>query len=100
MSQRPTDPDKLKDYAKLVFGALGGALTSALIGLGDRLGLYQAVGAGRACRRAGVAPTCGGLPGRHWIVGERRLDGCQPQTGDAIRPSCGLLEQLGPCRTI
>ncbi|MGE4605203.1 MAG: class I SAM-dependent methyltransferase, partial [Myxococcota bacterium] len=43
MSQRPTDPDKLKDYAKLVFGALGGAMTSALIGLGDRLGLYHAM---------------------------------------------------------
>lgn len=43
MSQRPTDPDKLKQYAKLVFGALGGAMTSALIGLGDRLGLYHAM---------------------------------------------------------
>jgi 2-polyprenyl-3-methyl-5-hydroxy-6-metoxy-1,4-benzoquinol methylase len=43
MSQPPTDPDKLKDYAKLVFGALGGAMTSALIGLGDRLGLYDAM---------------------------------------------------------
>ncbi len=43
MSQRPPDPDKLKDYAKLVFGALGGAMTSALIGLGDRLGLYTAM---------------------------------------------------------
>jgi len=43
MSQRPIDPDKLKDYAKLVFGALGGAMTSALIGLGDRLGLYAAL---------------------------------------------------------
>jgi len=43
MSRRPMDPDKLKEYAKLVFGALGGAMTSALIGLGDRLGLFQAM---------------------------------------------------------
>jgi len=41
MSQRPIDSDKLKDYAKRVFGALGGAMTSALIGLGDRLGLFR-----------------------------------------------------------
>jgi 2-polyprenyl-3-methyl-5-hydroxy-6-metoxy-1,4-benzoquinol methylase len=38
-SSKP-DPDKLKAYAKLVFGALGGAMTSALIGLGDKLGLF------------------------------------------------------------
>ena len=41
------DPEKLKTKAKLVFGALGGAMTSAMIGLGDRLGLYRAMaGAG------------------------------------------------------
>jgi 2-polyprenyl-3-methyl-5-hydroxy-6-metoxy-1,4-benzoquinol methylase len=34
------DPDKLKDYAKRVFGALGGAMTSTMIYLGDQLGLY------------------------------------------------------------
>ncbi|MDJ0866757.1 MAG: methyltransferase domain-containing protein [Myxococcota bacterium] len=45
--ERPLDPDRLKDYAKLVFGALGGAMTSAMICLGDRLGLFRALaGAG------------------------------------------------------
>ena len=39
--KRAVDSDKLKDYAKLVFGALGGAMTSTLIGLGDRLGLFE-----------------------------------------------------------
>lgn len=39
------DPDRLKAKAKLVFGALGGAMTSAMIGLGDRLGLYRALAA-------------------------------------------------------
>jgi 2-polyprenyl-3-methyl-5-hydroxy-6-metoxy-1,4-benzoquinol methylase len=48
-SPAPLDPEKLKDYAKLVFGALGGAMTSAMIFLGDRLGLYRAL--------AGGAPT-------------------------------------------
>ncbi len=40
MSERPLDPDRLKDYAKLVFGALGGAMTSSMIYLGDAMGLY------------------------------------------------------------
>lgn len=40
---RELDPDKLKDYAKLVFGALGGAMTSTMICLGDQLGLYSAL---------------------------------------------------------
>lgn len=35
------DADALKDYAKLVFGALGGAMTSTMIFLGDRLGLFR-----------------------------------------------------------
>ena len=34
------DPQLLKEYATGVFGALGGAMTSAMIYLGDRLGLY------------------------------------------------------------
>ncbi len=41
------DKEKLKEFAKTVFGALGGATTSAMIHLGDRLGLYRALaGAG------------------------------------------------------
>jgi 2-polyprenyl-3-methyl-5-hydroxy-6-metoxy-1,4-benzoquinol methylase len=39
--------EKLQEYAKLVFGALGGAMTATMIYLGDKLGLYQALaGAG------------------------------------------------------
>ncbi len=38
---QPADPDKLKVYQKTVFGSLAGAMTSALICLGDRLGLYK-----------------------------------------------------------
>jgi 2-polyprenyl-3-methyl-5-hydroxy-6-metoxy-1,4-benzoquinol methylase len=38
---RPLDPDRLKAFAKHVFGALEGAMTSAMIHLGDRLGLYR-----------------------------------------------------------
>jgi 2-polyprenyl-3-methyl-5-hydroxy-6-metoxy-1,4-benzoquinol methylase len=39
----PLDPERLKDYARTVFGHLGGAMTSAMIYLGDRLGLYRAL---------------------------------------------------------
>lgn len=45
----PIDPERFKDYAKLVFGALGGAMTSAMIYLGDRMGLFRAL--------AGAGPT-------------------------------------------
>jgi 2-polyprenyl-3-methyl-5-hydroxy-6-metoxy-1,4-benzoquinol methylase len=41
---RDIDPDKLSDYAKLVFGTLGGAVSATMIHLGDRLGLYRALG--------------------------------------------------------
>jgi len=40
MSERPLDRDRLKEFSKHVFGALQGAMTSAMIHLGDRLGLY------------------------------------------------------------
>src|SRR5215831_1825789 len=42
------DPEKLKAYLGLVFGSLGGAMTSAMIHLGDRLGLYRALADGGA----------------------------------------------------
>jgi len=37
------DPEALKNFSKRVFGALQGAMTSAMICLGDRLGLYRAL---------------------------------------------------------
>jgi 2-polyprenyl-3-methyl-5-hydroxy-6-metoxy-1,4-benzoquinol methylase len=40
---RRADLEKLKAYQKLVFGSLGGAMTSTMIYLGDRLGLYRAL---------------------------------------------------------
>src|SRR6185295_11960751 len=44
---RPIDPDKLEATVEHVFGMLGGAVTSGMIYLGDRLGLYRALqGAG------------------------------------------------------
>src|ERR1700752_2743924 len=42
---RAPDPERLKEFAKHVFGALSGAMTSAMICLGDRLGLYRTLAA-------------------------------------------------------
>lgn len=46
--KRAQDPEKLQDFLRTVFGALGGAMTSAMIHLGDRLGLYRALADGEA----------------------------------------------------
>jgi len=37
------DPDRMREMARTVFGAYSGAVTSAMIYLGDRLGLYTAM---------------------------------------------------------
>ena len=60
------DPEKLKDYAKLVFGALGGAMTSAMIYLGDRLGLYRALAGAGAASPARSSRASTGLSER-WL---------------------------------
>src|SRR5213076_3157574 len=56
------DVEKLKAYAKLVFGALGGAMTAAMIHLGDRLGLYQALADGEALTSGELAARTGCAP--------------------------------------
>ena len=53
------DLHKLKAYAKLVFGALGGAMTAAMIHLGDRLGLYRALADGEALTSGELAARTG-----------------------------------------
>jgi len=53
------DPEKLKATAKLVFGALGGAMTSTMIYLGDRLGLYRELAAGGGATSPELAERTG-----------------------------------------
>ena len=55
----PIDPERFKEYAKLVFGALGGAMTSAMIYLGDRMGLYRALAGAGATNSAELAQRTG-----------------------------------------
>ena len=47
-SKPPLDGDKLTEFSKRVFGLLNGAVTSALIYLGDELGLFRALAEGPA----------------------------------------------------
>src|SRR5262249_60824937 len=55
----PPDREKLKEYAKRVVGALGGAMTSAMIYAGDRLGLYRALAGAGALSAAELASRTG-----------------------------------------
>lgn len=53
------DADALKNYAKLVFGALGGAMTSTMIFLGDRMGLYRELADGGGANSVELAKRSG-----------------------------------------
>src|SRR5919197_1847077 len=106
MTAADTDPQKLKAYAKLVFGALGGAMTAAMIHLGDRLGLYRAMADGEALTSAELAARAGCTERwvREWLcqqgaagVLEYRGDGrfVLPPEGRAVladesSPACGV----------
>jgi 2-polyprenyl-3-methyl-5-hydroxy-6-metoxy-1,4-benzoquinol methylase len=76
------NPEKLKESAKVVFGALGGAMTSTMIYLGDRLGLYRELAAGGDATSAELAGRTG--------LDERWLREWLFQQGAA-----GVLEHLG-----
>jgi len=53
------DPDRLRDFARRLFGHLNGAVTSALVYLGDELGLYRALAEGGAATTAELAQRTG-----------------------------------------
>ena len=56
---RPLDPDALKAYAKRLFGHLEGAMTAAMVYLGDRLGLYAAMAGAGPLDSAALAARTG-----------------------------------------
>jgi len=53
------DRDRLRDYARSVFGAMQGAVTAAMVNLGDRLGLYRALAGGGPVTSAELAERTG-----------------------------------------
>lgn len=67
------DPDRVKAFLFLVFGHLTGAVTSAMIHLGDRLGLYRALyAAGEPLTAAELAARTGLHERwvREWLYGQ------------------------------
>ena len=58
MTER-VDPERLRDYARRLFGHLNGAVTSALVYLGDELGLYRALAEGGPATSAELAGRTG-----------------------------------------
>ncbi len=59
MASDNLDPDRLKSFVELVYGQLGGAFVSGMIYLGDRLGLYRALGNDGAMTSAELAAKTG-----------------------------------------
>lgn len=56
---RALDPEALKAHAKRLFGHLEGAMTSAMVFLGDRLGLYAALAGAGALDAPALAARTG-----------------------------------------
>ena len=82
MISRNADPERLKLYARRAFDHLGGAMTAAMVALGDRLGLYRALADGRPRSPADLASETG--------LSERWVREWLHQQGAA-----GLLEHRG-----
>jgi 2-polyprenyl-3-methyl-5-hydroxy-6-metoxy-1,4-benzoquinol methylase len=55
----PIDPERFNVYVNRVFGALSGAMTSAMIYLGDRMGLYRSLAEAGAATSAELAARTG-----------------------------------------
>jgi len=55
---RSLDPERLRDFARGLFGHLNGAVTSALVYLGDELGLYRALADAGPATSAELAARC------------------------------------------
>lgn len=89
------DPEKLKKTAEQVFGLLGGAFVSAMIYIGDRMGLYAALnGAGPVTSEEFARKT--GLHERwirEWLHGQTAA-GLIEYAGDgrfALSPEAGMV---------
>src|SRR2546426_2423717 len=82
------DLEKLKAYAKLVFGALGGAMTATMIHLGDRLGLYPALADGEALTSAELAARtrCAERWGREGLCQQGAARAVEDRGGGRLAP--------------
>lgn len=60
------DPDRLKDFSRLLFSKFEGAVTSGMVHLGDRLGLYRTLAAAARPLTSGELAGAAGLHER-WV---------------------------------
>jgi len=58
-TQAPLDEARLNDFMNKAIGDMGAAINASLIALGDRLGLYKAMGSGEPMTSAEVAKKTG-----------------------------------------
>jgi SAM-dependent methyltransferase len=90
MPRAKLDPERLKEYSKHVFGLLNGAVTSALVYLGDELGLYRALAEGGPATSAELAARTGLSERwvREWLYnqGAARVLETQPDGRFALSP--------------
>ncbi len=102
MSGPRLDHERLRDFAKRVFGQLSGAVTSALISLGDALGLYRALAEHGPCSSTELAAHTGTSERwvREWLYNqaaaeliETRADGRFALSPEA---ACVLAEETHP----
>ena len=92
---RAIDPDKLKAEGQKVFGHLKGALISAMVHLGDKLGLYRALQGAGPIKSEQLAEKTGLHERwvREWLHGQAAA-GLLEYLGDAqfkMSPEMGLL---------
>ncbi|MDH3686254.1 MAG: methyltransferase domain-containing protein [Myxococcales bacterium] len=59
MAERDLDPDRMKEAVRLVYGTMQGALTAAMLHLGDRLGLFRELDSGGSATSAELAERTG-----------------------------------------
>jgi 2-polyprenyl-3-methyl-5-hydroxy-6-metoxy-1,4-benzoquinol methylase len=89
------DPERLRDFSRRLFGHLNGAVTSALVYLGDELGLYRALAAGGHATSAELAERTG-LDERwvrEWLYnqGAARLLEARPEERFALTPEARVV---------
>ncbi len=97
MSRR-VDPERLRDFSRRLFGHLNGAVTSALVYLGDELGLYRALAEGGPATSSELAERTGLAERwvREWLYNQGAAGLLEAQADDrfALGPeACAVLAE-------
>lgn len=94
-ASRPLDPERLKRTAKHAFDQLSGAVTAAMMYLGDDLGLYRALADAGPCDAAGLAARTGLAERwvREWLHNQAAAGLLEREPGDrfALSPEAEVV---------